>query len=162
MKITKAMLDLRLIMLRYLEACLDFVHYPPSGSRPRLRHLWANLSPFPCLCCPWGVPCPKAIAAAGGRDLCSGDGGLAENRGPVRQTGGSGIFILNRGYGICLDVKGGIFAGPGVPASSGSPSSTTLGYRPPGWPPGGRPAWRSFDPAVYPGAAEVDKDGRFA
>ena len=100
---------------------------PPSGSRPRLRHLWANLSPFPCLCCPWGVPCPKAIAAAGGRDLCSGDGGLAENRGPVRQTGGSGIFEQTVDDTLCLNVQGGIFAGPGVPAASGSTSSTTLG-----------------------------------
>ena len=100
---------------------------PPSGSRSRLRHLWANLSLFPCLCCPWGVPCPKAIAAAGGRDLCSGDGGLAENRGPVRQTGGSGIFEQTVNDTLCLNVQGGIFAGPGVPAASGTTSSTTLG-----------------------------------
>ena len=94
--------------------------------------------------------------------MCSGDGGLAENRGPVRQTGGSGIFEQTVNDTLCLNVQGGIFAGPGVPASSGPPSSTTLGHRFPGTPPGDRPAWRSVDLALYPGAAEVDKDGRFA
>ena len=81
--------------------------------------------------------------------MCSGDGGLAENRGPVRQTGGSGIFEQTVNDTLCLNVQGGIFAGPGVPAASGSTSSTTLGHRSPGTPPGDRPARRSFAVLLY-------------
>ena len=92
----------------------------------------------------------------------SGDGGLAENRGPVRQTGGSGIYTQTLDCTLCLKIQGGIFAEPGAPASSGSASSTTLGYRPPGWPPGGRTAWRSFAVLLYSAMDIAEQDGRFA
>ena len=98
--------------------------------------------------------------AADGSCLCPSEAELAGNRGPVRWTGGSGIFTQTLVGTLCLDVKG---------AASlfqlGPPDGRRAlrwGFGLPGGPPEtGRP-WRSLVLQLYPGADATEEDGRLA
>ena len=98
--------------------------------------------------------------AADGSCLCPSEAELAGNRGPVRWTGGSGIFKQTFVGTLCLDVKGATSHFQLGPPDAQRP--LCLGFGLPGAPPETGWPWRSFVLLPYPGADATEEDGRFA
>ena len=80
----------------------------------------------------------------------------------MRWTGGSGIFKQTFVGTLCLDVKGATSLNQVYQHPRDRHPALCLGHGLPGRSlETGRPR-RSFDLALYPGAGEVEKDGRLA
>ena len=123
-----------------------FAALPPSGGGARLRHLWAELSWVPAHFS-LRVTLVQSRRAEDGSCLCPGEAELAENRHPVSDRAGRHLHAEPRWHAL-PGHQGGSESLPARP--SGCTSSTTLGLRSPGWPPGDRTAQALVRPPAVP------------
>ena len=161
----QALWDLQLIILGAVEAFSDFVHYPPPGSDPGSGMPGQSLAGFPRTLALRGDPNPKP-AGCGWVVPVSQRSRACRQPGPGEVDRGERDLHAEARWHALPGRQGGSESLPARP--SGCTSSTTLGLRSPGWPPGDRTALALFGPPAVPWrgrhgggrAARLNRSGR--